>query len=159
VYTTNKIAGVLHGDVPREQYYTVTREDRCSVSIVLPYYNEVLRVDELKKYNLRVDERDHRSLFVFDGTIPVGGLMRGATIVGAYTKMLSVSVHEAYQGERVMWEQHNDRALMGIDRYFVLLPSGKALVCCYHKRNLAPQYISIVRTRESVVRLSVVNSY
>ncbi len=156
---THKISGVLHGDVPRERYYTVTRENRCVVSLTLPQYRLGTNVDEIKKYTIAVDERDSRSLFVFDGTIPEGGLMRNASIVSIYPQILSASVHEVYRGEGVQWEEHGEQALFGIDRQFILLPSGKALVCCYHKRTLRPRYITVVRTQEYGVRLSVVNSY
>lgn len=102
-------------------------------------------------YQLNVDPRDQRTLVVFDGHIPWGGLPKNGTVVLEIpTLELCVpegNIRKPNPSEETalwnIWDNGKNEATLSIDRYFILLPKSVSCVRRYDARSLRPIYTFI----------------
>ncbi|MEK7559756.1 MAG: hypothetical protein AAB522_00430 [Patescibacteria group bacterium] len=105
-----------------------------------------------------VDPRDQRTLVVFDGHIPWGGLPRGASIVGVIPGTF-IRTQKEHVRKPMLWEEErlhafnikNNRVELFINRYLLLLPKSVACVRRYDSRSLRPIYTFIEVSEKGVI--------
>lgn len=103
-------------------------------------------VEPEAEYKLQIDERDQRTLVVFDGHIPWGGLPKNGTVVFEM-RILELCVSEENvrkpnsSEETALWNIcDNGKATLSINRHFLLLPKSVACVRRYDNKSLRPIY-------------------
>lgn len=122
-------------------------------------------------YALPFDERDTRTLIVFDGRLPYGGLPKGASIIHVEGLPRLVTKHSnfrpagEYEDEHLPYTRHYAAggAVTGIyqNRFFVLAPTTKVLFVRFRDRSLFPIFVSadIQKGRSEEVVWHHVSSY
>jgi hypothetical protein len=101
-------------------------------------------------YHINVDVRDRRALVVFDGEVLFGGLPKNATIVHTESIGMIFCREKAMRKESACpcaaypkYQYEIGRIGVELSRYFILLPSCKAIVRKYRQKNLSPVYVII----------------
>ena len=122
--------------------YPYSRDNSRTVRLVLPNL-----VSE-EEYVLPYDERDRRALVVFDGDMPWNGLPRNGAVVQRDLLGI-VPVGTVHVRKRRTFEEEPPKNLsfadpseahLALQRWFLLLPGGAALVRRYRPESLAGQY-------------------
>lgn len=141
VYAWHYLHNTRQGKVPID-WVNVAR-----ATVDLP---DLLGVEHV--YVLERDRRERRTLVVFDGHIPWGGLPKGSSVIfadrlgevtAAATPVRQQRIEEEACVHRFSERNGRTYAVLDLWRYFVLLPSSRALVRRYHSESLAPQYLFI----------------
>lgn len=108
------------------------------------------RLEDGSVYRINVDVRDRRALVVFDGEILFGGLPKNASVVHAESLGAIFCREKAMRRELACscaaypkYQYEIGRIGIELCRYFILLPSCKAIVRKYRQKNLAPVYVII----------------
>lgn len=128
----------------------------CFVLPLIPAFSKAtVNADSLEKYQIAVDPRDQRTLVVFDGHVPWGGLPKGGDFVNV---LKSISIKTPVQSLRKQNHREEDSRLkfasaaysgkgayvyLDIYRYVFLLPKSVSCVRKYDSRSLRPIYTFI----------------
>lgn len=102
------------------------------------------------EYHLPVNERDQRTLVVFDGELLFGGLPRGATVIQSISLGRISCPSEAMRKKpeypcEAAPKYHKEDKKTGIEifRHFLLLLSSTTIVRKFRNKSLSPVYVVI----------------
>lgn len=102
-------------------------------------------------YQLEIDPRDRRVLVIFDGEILFGGLPKNATVLKEVDlpclterSCIMRALPEHHETAVPDYENCGEHTVLLIKRYFILLPSCRAIVRKYKMPGLRPAYVTIV---------------
>ncbi len=103
-----------------------------------------------KEYRIPANERDQRTLVVFDGELLFGGLPRSATVVQSVSLGFISCPAEAMRKSpeypcEALPKYHKERKKTGIEifRHFLFLPSCTAIMRKFRNKSLSPIYTII----------------
>ena len=106
-----------------------------------------------RMWDITVDPRDQRTLVVFDGHIPWGGIPKGGDIVFSSYNIQSICTNvknmrkprfeEEARTECFSFQNGSEIAVLPIKRNFLLLPKSTACVRKYRADSLSPIYVMI----------------
>lgn len=101
-------------------------------------------------YRLPVNERDQRTLVVFDGELLFGGLPRSATVIQSNPlHIISCPTEAVRKNPKYFCEafpkyhEIERRMAIWVNRNFLLLPSCTAIVRKFRNKSLSPIYVII----------------
>ena len=108
---------------------------------------------------LDIDRRDKRTLVVFDGHIPYGGLSKGTSVVLTIPAFAVLRTRFEYlrkkrpeeENENYVWFTGDAFANFAIDRYFLLVPKTTICIRRYDARSFRPIY-TFIQVNEKEVR-------
>jgi len=122
-----------------------------NLPVVIPKLSKTIEI----RYQLDIDSRDQRTLVVFDGHIPWGGIPKGGDVVflrcmgkieAPIQSIRKVNIAEEDSLLKFGGTAYSDMgacAYLGIFRYFLLLPKSVSCVRRYDNRSLRPIYTFI----------------
>ena len=144
--TTTQPEVIVHYVLNNSTYGKVkaTRLSNHSILVRLP---DLAGHDD--DYVVPMDIRDRRTLFVFDGDVPNGGIPKRANIVRrtniGFLRVPAENVRKSKLGEEplpYLTFQGKPAALL-LYRNFLLLPGSRSVVRTYRPKSLSPRYLII----------------
>lgn len=113
---------------------------------------------------ISMDARDKRTLFVFDGGIPSGGLPKAGVVV-RYFQIGQLRTHfrnirKSKVGEdQPLFRIDGIEAVIDLKRNFLLLPHGQLLARTYRSRSFSPRYLFVrVDKRSTPERVTILTT-
>lgn len=137
----------------------VRKNDLLVFSLPNPNWQE-RNVAPEAEYCLQIDPRDQKTLVVFDGHIPAGGLSKNTEVRLIIPRFMTLKTKHQYlrkprlEEEFIVHYPYNAGCgffELGIDRYFLLVPKVRICVRRYDNKSFRPIYTFVEITDKKVV--------